>query len=191
MINLIYARSLNGIIGDQGKMPWQLPEDLQIFKQKTEGHVVVMGRKTWESLPNTVKPLPGRQNVVVSNGGGSLMEAAIQPELVLAPEVAVGVVQDMANHKPEKIIWVIGGAKTFQLFLPHAQEIHETVVKVEVEGDTSLGFEPSALNEFYSTVGGGTTPGWVQSANGTVFRLNQYLRKPDSALAPQKKPWEI
>ena len=65
-IALIYARAANGVIGKDGTMPWHLPEDLAHFKQLTQGSPVVMGRKTWDSLPARFRPLPGRTNVVVT-----------------------------------------------------------------------------------------------------------------------------
>ena len=65
-INLIYARATNGVIGNNNAMPWHLPEDLAHFKRLTQGHPVIMGRKTWDSLPPRFRPLPGRSNVVIS-----------------------------------------------------------------------------------------------------------------------------
>ncbi len=66
-VHLIYARAANGVIGKDGAMPWHLPEDLAHFKRLTQGHPVIMGRKTWDSLP--LKPLPGRLNIVLSRDG--------------------------------------------------------------------------------------------------------------------------
>ena len=65
-IALIYARAANGVIGKDGTMPWHLPEDLAHFKQLTQGNPVIMGRKTWDSLPPRFRPLPGRSNIVVT-----------------------------------------------------------------------------------------------------------------------------
>ena len=65
-LHMIYARARNGVIGKQGQLPWHLPEDLAHFKRTTLGQPVVMGRVTWESLPEKFRPLPGRSNVVVS-----------------------------------------------------------------------------------------------------------------------------
>ena len=64
-VGVIYARSLNNVIGNNGKLPWHLPEDLKHFKETTQGCVVAMGRKTWESLP--IKPLPNRENLVLTS----------------------------------------------------------------------------------------------------------------------------
>jgi len=184
MINFIYARSLNGVIGHEGKMPWHIPEDLEVFKAKTKGSTVVMGRKTWDSLPEAYKPLPDRKNIVVSTNSGALLSQDLQPHLVVAPDTIVELVKD-------KDVWIIGGAETFQLFMPYVEEIHETVVQLNVEGDTALGFNPAELTEFYPTVGPEATPGWVQSKGGTVFRINLFKRKPAELLQNQKKPWDL
>ena len=65
-LHMIYARARNGVIGNLGQLPWHLPEDLAHFKRTTLGQPVLMGRVTWESLPEKFRPLPGRSNVVVS-----------------------------------------------------------------------------------------------------------------------------
>ena len=69
-IHLIFARAANGVIGANNQLPWHLPEDMAFFKQKTSGGTVVMGRKTWDSLPVRFRPLPGRHNVVVTRQTG-------------------------------------------------------------------------------------------------------------------------
>ncbi len=68
-VGLIWAQSTSGVIGRAGGIPWRLPEDMARFKELTMGHTVVMGRRTWESLPPKVRPLPGRRNVVVTRQG--------------------------------------------------------------------------------------------------------------------------
>jgi dihydrofolate reductase len=65
-LHLIYARAANGVIGQQGRLPWHLPEDLAHFKRSTLGCPVIMGRKTWDSLPQKFRPLPGRDNIVIT-----------------------------------------------------------------------------------------------------------------------------
>lgn len=125
-VNLIYATSINGIIGYKGKIPWHLPEDLESFKEKTLGQTVIMGRKTWESLPASMKPLPGRSNIVVSRGG---------------PEVAPGaIVVNSLSHAiasaESPVVWVIGGEKLLEDAMLYADEIHVTEVLITVNGDT-------------------------------------------------------
>jgi dihydrofolate reductase len=125
LISLVYARSRNGIIGDAGGLPWQIPSDLKRFKETTFGKPVVMGRKTWESLPR--KPLPGRLNIVMTRKTGFAEEGA-----VVASTVAGALA--LAGEVPE--ICVIGGAEIYAQFLPLAGRIYLTEVDVDVEGDT-------------------------------------------------------
>jgi len=125
-LGLIFARARNGAIGKDGVMPWHLPEDLAHFKQVTLGCPVIMGRKTWDSLPPKFRPLPGRTNIVVtrqadwqSTGAtraGSLQEAIAQ--CANAPEV-----------------WVIGGAQIYAQALPFAHKAEVTEIELDVEGD--------------------------------------------------------
>ena len=76
VLTLIAAIARNGVIGIDNRLPWRLPADLQHFKSLTLGHTVIMGRKTWESLPEKIRPLPGRRNIVVTRDGGYCAEGA-------------------------------------------------------------------------------------------------------------------
>ena len=126
VISLVYAASLNGVIGRDGGLPWHIPSDLKHFKEVTLGKPIIMGRKTWESLPR--KPLPGRLNIVTSRKTDFQAEGAT---VVHGFEAAL-----IAGQAPE--ICVIGGAEIFQAFLPHAQRIYLTRVLADVEGDTFM-----------------------------------------------------
>jgi dihydrofolate reductase len=125
-LNLIYARARNGVIGRNNAMPWHLPEDLAHFKQTTMGCPVLMGRKTWDSLPARFRPLPGRVNVVLTRNQNwkengcqrfSDMESALQ---------------SLKDH-PE--IWVIGGAQIYAQALPLARRVVVTEIDADFEGD--------------------------------------------------------
>ena len=126
-INLIYARAANGVIGKDGTMPWHLPEDLAHFKQLTQGHPVIMGRKTWDSLPPRFRPLPGRRNVVVTRQADWQAEGA---HAVPTLEAAFQLCSDAAE------IWVIGGAQIFALAEPLACQIEVTEINQNFDGDT-------------------------------------------------------
>jgi dihydrofolate reductase len=76
-VGLIWAQSASGVIGRAGDIPWRLPEDMSHFKDLTMGHTVVMGRRTWESLPARVRPLPGRRNVVLTRQADYMAEGAV------------------------------------------------------------------------------------------------------------------
>lgn len=124
-LSLIVAMDRRGLIGKQGDLPWRFSEDLKHFKRETLGHVVVMGRKTFESIG---RPLPGRTNVVVSRKG---FEA---PEGVL---VFGSLDEALAHaHALDEKPFVIGGGALYEAALPHATEIVLTEVDGDYEGDT-------------------------------------------------------
>jgi dihydrofolate reductase len=125
MITLIVARAQNGVIGRDGKLPWHLPADLKRFKALTMGTVMVMGRKTFESLPGL---LPGRRHVVLTRDRSWQAEGA---EVVHDVEEAISA----AGEEP---VSVIGGAEIFALFLPRADRIELTEVLADVSGDTVM-----------------------------------------------------
>jgi len=125
-LHLIFARAANGVIGKDGTMPWHLPEDLAHFKRTTLGCPVIMGRKTWESLPVRFRPLPGRTNVVVTRqrdwqAEGTRVAHSLDEALRLCGDV------------PDA--WVIGGAEIYAQALPLASTAVVTEIDAEFEGD--------------------------------------------------------
>ena len=125
-LHMIYARARNGVIGNLGQLPWHLPEDLAHFKRTTIGQPVVMGRVTWESLPEKFRPLPGRSNVVVSR---QTSFSAAGAQLASSLEAA------MALFPPAEIIWLIGGAQLYAQGLSIASQIVVTEIDADYEGD--------------------------------------------------------
>jgi dihydrofolate reductase len=123
LVTLIVAAADNGVMGRDNQLPWHLPDDLKRFKQLTLGKPVVMGRRTFESIG---RPLPGRQNVVVTRDPNYIRDG-----ITVAGNVA-GVMQ-AAGAAAE--IMIIGGAEIFRLFLPLAGRVHLTRVHGEVTGD--------------------------------------------------------
>lgn len=122
-ITLVAALAENRAIGLQGRMPWHLPAELRHFRQTTLGKPVVMGRRTWESIG---RPLPGRQNIVVSrNAGYALAGAALAGSLDEALALATG---------PEAMI--IGGGMLYRLALPRASRMVLTLVRCRPDADT-------------------------------------------------------
>ena len=115
----------NRVIGVSGGMPWHLPEEFRFFKKTTMGHVIVMGRKTYESLG---KPLPGRRNIVLSRTMESVPEVTVVKNLEELKKLNI----------PSEGIFVIGGADIFRLLLPECDELFITHVHREVPGDTFL-----------------------------------------------------
>jgi dihydrofolate reductase len=124
-ITIVVARAINGVIGRDNQLPWHIPGDLKRFKALTMGSVMVMGRKTFESLPGV---LPGRRHIVLTrdpNWEAAGAEVAHDPESALA----------LANGEP---VSVIGGAAIFDLFEPLADRIELTEVIAEIAGDVTM-----------------------------------------------------
>ncbi|MGJ7563043.1 dihydrofolate reductase [Variovorax sp. GB1R11] len=127
-INLIFARAANGVIGANNTIPWHLPEDMAHFKQQTAGAPVVMGRKTWDSLPPRFRPLPGRQNIVVTRQADWQAEGAQR----------VGSLQEafaLCEQQQPADVWVIGGAQIYAEAEPLAQRAVVTELARDYEGD--------------------------------------------------------
>lgn len=125
-LHLIYARAANGVIGKDGVMPWHLPEDLAHFKRTTLGHPVIMGRKTWQSLPARFRPLPGRTNVVVTRQQDWAVEG-VRTAHSLAEAVA------QCGQVPDA--WIIGGGEIYAQALPLASTAVVTEIEASYEGD--------------------------------------------------------
>jgi dihydrofolate reductase len=168
---MVWAQSTDGVIGAGGALPWHLPEDLRLFRALTLGATVVMGRRTWESLPPRFRPLPGRRNVVLSS---TLDPSSIgTPVARTADDVLAG------DASGDGDVWVIGGGAVYAAFLPHAAEVVVTEVDARPAGDT-----------WAPRLGPGWTPaiqlptaGWAQSAGGLRFRVS-LLRRGTTAVGP-------
>jgi dihydrofolate reductase len=128
------ARARNGVIGRDGTLPWRLKSDLAIFKQVTLGKPVIMGRKTWESLPK--RPLPGRINIVLTRDGSYVDEPIARGALICERfDEALQIAREQAEEDGAEEVCVIGGAALFALALPKARRVYLTEVDAEVEGD--------------------------------------------------------
>jgi dihydrofolate reductase len=125
-LGLIYARARNGVIGKDGGLPWHLPEDLAHFKRLTLGCPVIMGRKTWDSLPERFRPLPGRLNIVVTRQADWNADGA---------SAASSLAQAIGLAKGQPLGWVIGGAELFAQALPLAEVAEITEIDADVDGD--------------------------------------------------------
>ncbi|MBT1181588.1 dihydrofolate reductase [Bifidobacterium sp. CP2] len=140
-VNLIWAEARDkegrtGAIGFDGGMPWHLAEDMKHFKELTVSHPVIMGRRTWESLGPKYRPLPNRDNIVVSHdtgyrAPGATVVDSLEDALDLARQEAI---PDDGLDRSE--IWVIGGAQLFQEVLPQANKVYVTLLDAQVDADT-------------------------------------------------------
>jgi dihydrofolate reductase len=125
-LNLIYARAKNGVIGKDKQMPWHLPEDLAHFKRVTLGQPVIMGRKTWDSLPARFRPLPGRTNIVITRQANWHAEGALRASSI---EEAMRLCGDMPDA------WIMGGAEIYRQAEPLACTAVVTEIDADFEGD--------------------------------------------------------
>jgi dihydrofolate reductase len=137
-LTLIAALARNGVIGVDNRLPWHLPEDLQRFKALTMGQAVIMGRKTWESLPPKFRPLPGRRNIVVTRDAAYVAEGA----------TVVHSLTDAAAAAGEQTAFVIGGAELYRQALPLASRLELTEIDADFAGDAHFpDFDRAAWRE--------------------------------------------
>ena len=160
-VGLVWAQASGGVIGVDGRLPWHLPEDLARFRALTLGSTVVMGRATWESLPGSVRPLPGRRNVVLTRR--PRWEA---PGAVVAPTL-----EEALRDAPGDV-WVIGGSSVFTAALPYADRAVVTELDEAVDGDT---WAP-VLDGAWRIVQRDPQDGWHGSATGLRYRISTYVR---------------
>jgi dihydrofolate reductase len=157
-VGLVWAQSTSGVIGRGGDIPWRVPEDLAHFKKVTMGHTVIMGRRTWDSLPAAVRPLPGRKNVVLSR----------QTDLMIGGAEVLGSLEEaLADPKA----WVIGGAEIYLLALPHATRCEVTEVDIDLPRDDDDALAP-VLDEAWLV----ETGEWQVSRAGLRYRFHTYQR---------------
>jgi dihydrofolate reductase len=161
-VRMVWAQAAGGVLGRDGRMPWHVPEDMRRFRELTTGSTVVMGRRTWDSLPEEYRPLPGRRNVVLTrdpswSGPGAAVVRSVEEALRLGD------------------LWVIGGAEVYAAFLPYADEIVRTEIDVEVPGDVVA---PS-LDDAWQPVG--PVPDWQVSATGLRHRAVRLARSREIA----------
>ena len=154
-VTLIWAEAADRIIGSNGTIPWRLPEEQQHFKRLTMGGTVVMGRGTWESLPKSVRPLPGRRNIVVTRQSSYDAPGA---EVVSSIEEALKIAAD-------DDVWIAGGASIYEHALPLADRVVRTRVHVHVEGDTRA----PVLDSAWTMVGRDPESGLHKSETGLEY----------------------
>lgn len=154
---VIWAQSANGVIGRDGTLPWHLPEDMAHFRALTAGATVIMGRKTWESLPPRFRPLPGRRNIVLTRDA-----------TWADSERAAGLAEAL---DVDGDVWVIGGASVYAEALPLVDIAEITEIDETFDGDViapALGVE---------WVEAGPTPEWSTSENGLRYRFRRHTRR--------------
>jgi dihydrofolate reductase len=128
LLTLIAAVARNGVIGRDNALLWQLPEDMKHFRAATMGAPVIMGRKTWESLPERFRPLPGRHNILLTRQAG--FEAA---GATVVGDLDAAIAAARRDHPPR--VFVIGGEQIYREALPRADELMLTEIERDFEGD--------------------------------------------------------
>jgi dihydrofolate reductase len=167
-IALVVARAKNKVIGRDGRLPWRISSDLRHFKAITMGKPLIMGRKTWESLPR--RPLPGRDNIVVTrNPYYAAQGAAVARDIDAAVAMAMG----LAERARASEIAVIGGGEIFSALLARADRIYLTEVDLEVGGDT---FFPALHPNEWRETEARTCPRGENDDAGFVVRTFQRQR---------------
>ena len=168
---LIWAQANGAVIGADGDMPWHLPEDLAHFRRTTSGAPVLMGRTTWESLPERFRPLPGRANIVVSRQVGYPAPGAFVVDSIEAGRAAAG---------PGRT-WVMGGAQIYRATIDVADLLMVTEIDLDVAGDAfAPQIGPQWSSEPILDAGSGSdevdAEGWRLAASGLRYRFLRYTR---------------
>ena len=162
---MIWAQARGGVIGNDGTMPWHVPEDLAHFAGLTIGHPVLMGRVTWDSLPAKFRPLPGRRNIVITRnatwrGDGAETASSTTQALVLA-----------SRDRPSTV-WVTGGATIYAEFLAVADRLEVTEIDAGIDGDTVA----PLIGGRWRLDAADPAEGWHRSRTGLGYRFLTYRR---------------
>ncbi|RDI66618.1 dihydrofolate reductase [Nocardia pseudobrasiliensis] len=159
MIGLIWAQTTRGVIGVDNAIPWRVPEDMAHLKEITRGHPVVMGRRTWDSLPPRFRPLPDRRNIVVTR----------QPDWTAAGAERAGSVKEALRLLDGETVWVLGGGEIYRAAMDYATDLEVTEIDADIDGDT---YAPEIGPDWRVD----TDSGWRESSSGLRYRFLHYLR---------------
>ncbi|MDN4595872.1 dihydrofolate reductase [Leifsonia virtsii] len=157
---LIWAQANDRVIGAGGVMPWHLTEDLRHFRALTGSDPVVMGRRTWESLPERYRPLPGRTNIVITRRADWAAPGAV---------VAHSLDDALTAAGDADTVWITGGGELYREALPRADRLEITEIDLDVDGDTQAP-EPG---DGWTNVEAGE---WQTASNGMRYRFVTYTR---------------
>ena len=160
-VTLIWAQAHGGVIGADNSIPWRVSEDMAYFKRVTMGHPVIMGRRTWESLPPRFRPLPGRANVVLTR----------QADYMAAGATVVDGLDAALAGSNRDLTWVIGGSEVYHLALPMATRCEVTEVEIDFRLDDDDALAPM-LDESWV----GTSEPWQDSSSGLRYRFHTFVR---------------
>jgi dihydrofolate reductase len=166
-IAMIWAEAAYGAIGSGGTIPWHLPEDFKHFRELTAGQPVIMGRRTWDSLPDKSRPLPGRTNIVITGQDSWAADGAVR-----ASSLSSALEKAAAAAGPGDRLWIIGGGRIYQEALAVAGTAIITSIDKYVDGDT---YAPQLGPEWRLDVADPVT-GIHTGADGTRYRFETWSR---------------
>lgn len=164
-VGMIWAQGRGGEIGLDGDMPWHLPEDLAHFRATTTGHPVIMGRVTWESLPERFRPLPGRENIVLTRDSGYAAPGATVCADLTSAIALLG----------DRDAWIMGGARVYASAIDGVDELVVTTINESFEADA---FAPE-IGPQWQEVARVPVSGWTTAASGLEFAITTYRRVDD------------
>lgn len=168
LIGAIWAQTAQGVIGAQGTMPWHVPEDLAHFKRVTDGHPVIMGRRTWDSFPEKFRPLPGRTNIVLTTNQAAreqISKAGAVPVTSIEQAFEAAGAAEGSNE-----IWIIGGANLFEQTMDRVDTAIITQLDLSVPGDTRAPQLPAGFSRMLAD----PAEGWHTSKTGTGYRFESW-----------------
>lgn len=175
VVGVIWAQTRDRVIGSEGTMPWHVPEDMAYFKQVTRGSPVVMGRRTWESLPEAFRPLPGRTNVVITADDDRAQQLSEQGALT-ASSLEDAVERARPHAAETSTVWVMGGGAIYAEAINKglARVAAVTQLDLSVDGDT---YAPELDREQWHLVSAAPEEGWQASESGVGYRFETYARR--------------
>ena len=179
-IAMIWAQTPDRVIGRDGTMPWHVPEDLAHFRRLTQGHPVIMGRRTWESFPEAFRPLPDRTNIVVSRSLTAADDAGAEVRAagaVVVPDFGTGL-DAAADADGCDLVWVIGGATMYEQALDVATRAEITVIDEDEDGDAHA---PALDPRWRMTAADPAPDDWHASRTGPRYRMERWEREEDPA----------
>ena len=160
-VTLIWGQASNGVIGLDGDMPWSVPEDLARFRRLTMGSAVIMGRRTWDTIPPRFRPLAGRRNIVVTRDPSWIAEGA-----TVAHSIDEALALDDAP-------WIMGGAQLYAATIDRADRLEITEIAVAPAGDA---FAPTIDPALWVQTPDSLGAAWLTSRSGLEYRFLSYVR---------------
>lgn len=138
LLSIIVAVAENGVIGKDNKLIWSLPADMKFFKEKTSGHVIITGRKNYESIPEKFRPLPNRTNIVITR-----QKNYHAPGAIIVPSIEAAL-EYAKQHSDKEEVFIIGGADVFRQIMPLVNRVYLTWVHERFDGDVSFDALPES-----------------------------------------------